>query len=146
MRIRIKDFELGQDLMEFAIIFPILFMILVGIFDLGRVVYFYSALTNAAREGARKAVVDPSNTTYINNTVNHYAIGLNLGCPDSTPTPEPSVIVNIIDQDLNGRDDHVTVRLCYQFRPVSLIIGGLLGLAQGDSIILHGQASMRIEE
>ena len=31
----------GQDLVEYAIIFPILFVMLMGIFDLGRVMYYY---------------------------------------------------------------------------------------------------------
>lgn len=145
MKINCRVFEFGQDLIEYAIIFPILVLILFGIFDLGRVVYFYSALTNSAREGARKAVVDPTNTTGITAIINHYAIGLNLGCPDATP-PEQAVVVNIQDQDSNGRDDHVLVQVCYQFQPVTPMVGNLLGLGSGNSIFLHGKATMRIEE
>lgn len=48
----------GQSLVEFALIFPILILLLVAIFDLGRAVFAYNSITNAAREGARLAIVD----------------------------------------------------------------------------------------
>jgi Flp pilus assembly protein TadG len=47
-----KLFHSGQNLLEFALHFLILFLILMGIFDLGRIVFYYSTMTNAAREGA----------------------------------------------------------------------------------------------
>lgn len=45
-------------MVEFALIFPILILVLVAIFDLGRLVFAYNDITNAARNGARVAVVD----------------------------------------------------------------------------------------
>ena len=51
--------ESGQDLVEYAITFPIFMLIILGIIDIGRVVYSYSALQNATREGARYAIVHP---------------------------------------------------------------------------------------
>lgn len=48
----------GQSLVEFALIFPILILMLVAIFDLGRAVFAYNSITNAAREGARLAIVN----------------------------------------------------------------------------------------
>ncbi len=38
--------------------FPILLILLMGIFDLGRAVFAYNSVTNAAREGARLAIVN----------------------------------------------------------------------------------------
>jgi Flp pilus assembly protein TadG len=43
----------GQSLVEFALVLPILLLILLGVVDLGRVYYAYVTLTNASREGAR---------------------------------------------------------------------------------------------
>ncbi|HEX2193415.1 MAG TPA: TadE family protein [Candidatus Limnocylindria bacterium] len=47
----------GQSLVEFAIILPVFLLIVVGILDFGRVVWATSAVTNAAREAARYAIV-----------------------------------------------------------------------------------------
>ncbi len=46
----------GQSLVEFAILLPVFLLIVVVIFDLGRAVYYYSVIFNAAREGALKAL------------------------------------------------------------------------------------------
>jgi hypothetical protein len=48
----------GQALVEFALVFPILILLVVGLFDLGRLVFAYTSLTNGVREGARLAVVN----------------------------------------------------------------------------------------
>jgi Flp pilus assembly protein TadG len=48
----------GQALVEFALVLPIFILLLVAIFDLGRAVFAYNTLTNAAREGARMAIVN----------------------------------------------------------------------------------------
>lgn len=48
----------GQGLVEFALVFPIFLLVLVALFDLGRAVFAYNTLTNAAREGARLAIVN----------------------------------------------------------------------------------------
>ena len=48
----------GQALVEFALILPILILLLVGIFDFGRAVYAFNTINNAAREGLRLAIVD----------------------------------------------------------------------------------------
>src|SRR5256885_13209599 len=46
----------GQSMVEFAVLAPIFFLLLLGTIDLGRAVYTYNAISNAAREGARAAV------------------------------------------------------------------------------------------
>ncbi len=48
----------GQALAEFALIIPIFLLLLLAIFDMGRAVFIYNGLTNAAREGARLAIVN----------------------------------------------------------------------------------------
>jgi Flp pilus assembly protein TadG len=45
-------------MVEFALILPIFILVLVGIFDLGRGVYAFNTISQAAREGARLAIVD----------------------------------------------------------------------------------------
>lgn len=48
----------GQALVEFALVFPLALMVLFAVFDIGRAVFIYNGLTNAAREGARLAIVN----------------------------------------------------------------------------------------
>lgn len=55
---RIRHRSHGQALVEFALVFPILMLMLLGLFDLGRAVFTYNTITNAAREGARLAIVN----------------------------------------------------------------------------------------
>ena len=49
--------ERGAELVEFALMLPILLVIIAGLWDFGRAYRTYQAITNAAREGARLAVV-----------------------------------------------------------------------------------------
>ena len=58
----------GQALVEMAIILPLLLLLVMGIFEFGRAMYIKNTLTQAARSGARAAVVtsglvspDPNN-------------------------------------------------------------------------------------
>jgi Flp pilus assembly protein TadG len=51
------DSSRGQTMVEFALILPILVLLLTGFFDLGRVVLSNDALSHAAREAARYAIV-----------------------------------------------------------------------------------------
>lgn len=48
----------GQALVEFALVFPVFMLIIVALFDVGRAVYAYNTITNAAREAARVAIVN----------------------------------------------------------------------------------------
>jgi Flp pilus assembly protein TadG len=42
----------GQGLIEFAILLPVLLLLIIGALDLGRVIQMHIVVTNAAREGA----------------------------------------------------------------------------------------------
>jgi hypothetical protein len=50
----------GQGLVEFALVFPVFIVLVFALFDVGRAVFAYNELTNAAREGARLAMVNQS--------------------------------------------------------------------------------------
>lgn len=57
-RSRLRASRRGQALAEFALVFPIAMLLLIAVFDVGRAVFAYNGLTNAAREGARLAAVN----------------------------------------------------------------------------------------
>lgn len=54
----------GQALVEFALVIPIVLLLMLGLFDLGRVVFINNSLSDGARHGARHASVDPRSATY----------------------------------------------------------------------------------
>jgi Flp pilus assembly protein TadG len=52
----------GQGLVEFALVLPLFLLLVFGIMDLGLAVFSYNSITNAAREGARLAIVNQDAT------------------------------------------------------------------------------------
>ena len=52
----------GQALAEFALVAPLFFLILFGIIEAGRFIFYYEILNNATREGARYAIVNGANS------------------------------------------------------------------------------------
>jgi Flp pilus assembly protein TadG len=52
----------GQSLVEFAIILPVITLVVLGLFDLGRAVFTYNTLSQAARQANRTAIVDQDTT------------------------------------------------------------------------------------
>ena len=62
---RLRRGERGQDLIELALVLPLVLVIVMGIVDLGRAFNTYMVVVNAAREGARTAAIDPSATSTI---------------------------------------------------------------------------------
>lgn len=67
---------LGQTLVEFALILPLLLLIVFGIFEFGRVIYIYSNLFNATREGVRYGVTTPRDYAGIANQVQEAVIAV----------------------------------------------------------------------
>ena len=86
--------EHGAAMVEFAIVAPLLFMLVFGIIDFGRALFVFNNLTNAAREGARFGAtrIDPAPTTgavqtairtrvtqYVNGGMNGTPTGYTVG-------------------------------------------------------------------
>ena len=60
---RFRRADGGQALVEFALIMPFLLLFIIGIVEFGRAWNLHQVITDAAREGARTAVVhDPAMT------------------------------------------------------------------------------------
>jgi Flp pilus assembly protein TadG len=69
-----RDRSRGQALVEFSLVIPIFLLLLISLFDLGRAVFAYNTLTNAAREGARVAIVNQDVPTIIQRAKQQSAI------------------------------------------------------------------------
>jgi Flp pilus assembly protein TadG len=48
----------GQSLVEFALVFPIIVLLVAACIEIGRAVFAYNTIANAARQGARVAIVN----------------------------------------------------------------------------------------
>jgi TadE-like protein len=121
----------GQALVEFALALPVLLVIFMGLFDFGRAVFAYNSVSNAAREGARVAIVDqtvvggvPAGATEAANQAT--ALGLD-------PADVTQVQVSYLMPDLSGACPtrslgciaEVTIR--YRFRAITPIVGNVVG-------------------
>ena len=73
MRNRWKNNERGAALLETAITLPLILLVCISIFEFGRAYQTWQVLTNAAREGARVAVLDGSTAEGIKTAVKKYA-------------------------------------------------------------------------
>ncbi len=151
MRKKQKTFNGGQSLVEFALILPILLLFLMVILDLGRAVYFYSAIHNAAREGARNGAVrwydpEPLRTNNIINAAKSLTAGFSPKFND--PLPTYIDLDSAVDSDGDGNTandlDVVQVTVTYDFRAATPILAQLMGSGV-DMITLRSRATMRTE-
>lgn len=79
--------QTSQALIEFALISPVLLLLLFGIIDVGRAVFYYDTLGHAAREGAR-AAVQAANRLPTNADVLTSVRSQMSGVPTSEPCPQ----------------------------------------------------------
>lgn len=81
----------SQGMVEFALVAPLLLLLLFGIVDFGRVIYVYVTLNQAVNEGVRVAVRDsamlPTNAD-VENAVKQHAVDVSLAnpCPNGPVT------------------------------------------------------------
>lgn len=98
-------------MVEFAIVAPIFFLVVLGIIEFGRMAMVQQVITNAAREGARVGILDDSTYATVDNKVRQYlnAAALKGGKVDVSPNPPSSA----------GFDQPVTVTVSIPFDDVS---------------------------
>ena len=84
----------SQALIEFALVSPVLLLLLFGIVDIGRAVFYYDTLNHAAREGARTAV-RASNQLPTNTDVLNTVTAQMIGTPVTEPCPQGPVTAAI---------------------------------------------------
>jgi len=118
----------GQSLVEFALLLPMLVVILFGAVEFGRLWMTMNVLTGAAREGARVAAVTAPNAALVQTAVNNVLAGANLN--GATVTVAGPNAANSVT---------VTVRINYTVL-TGTIVPGISGTLQ-----LTRTASMRWE-
>jgi Flp pilus assembly protein TadG len=132
----------GQSLVEFALAIPILLLLFVVIFDLGRAVYYSSVVHNAAREGARYGIIYPDDISGMEDAARAYAVGLGL--------TDLSVFAELGPPETVGGINNPTVHVNvdYSFSPATPLVEVFLPedpLCGCKRIHLIGDALMRTE-
>jgi Flp pilus assembly protein TadG len=115
----------GSQVVEFALMLPLLLILVFGIIDFGMAIFDKAVITNSSREGARVGVVyrypQPTATelqTIVTNTVTSYCATnlITFGGP-TTPT------VTVSGGASSGTDLTVTVDYTYNYLAISNLIG-----------------------
>ena len=129
---RLRQHSRGQSLVEFALLLPVLIVTLLGMLDFGRAIYAYNAVSEAARNGARVAIVNqtPGDICLV-AAGRAVALGLPTACaPNGNPGTVGVWVTTSGDPacspvpDINCLE---SVKVTYQFRPITPVIGAILG-------------------
>ena len=127
--------ESGASAVEFALLLPVLMMILFGIIEFGLALHRQAILTNASREGARLGIVQsvpPITTAAVNTKINDY-----LGPAGIAPGTVARTIVGA--GGVTGTPVTVTLTLPYTYA----VLPGLTSIT--PTINLVAQTVMRHE-
>jgi hypothetical protein len=136
--------ERGAELIEFALVLPLLLLLVLGIVDFGFLFQRLEVVTNAAREGARIAVLPGYGTPDVQDRVNQYLV--QGGVPIVPGTNPVITVTNPIITTPGGASIssmQVQVRYAHSY----LFLSGLSSLFGGNfsSVPLNGVSTMRVE-
>jgi Flp pilus assembly protein TadG len=142
---RTRHSERGAALLEAAVTIPLLLLIAVGIFEFGRAYQTWQVLTNAAREGARIAVLPDPTPGVVEQRVKDY---MQAGQLKEWSTARVLVNRNATIQ-VNGANvlaSEVTIEYPFSFivlKPVGRLVNPDSKL--GDALTMRADAVMRNE-
>jgi Flp pilus assembly protein TadG len=82
----------GVAAVEFAIVAPVFFMLILGIIEIGRAMMVQQVLVNASRVGARQAALMTSTQSGVQSAVTDYANGVGIHGVTVSVTPDPATV------------------------------------------------------
>jgi len=94
----------GQAMLEFALVLPVVLLVITGVFDVARAVWQENTLAYAAREGTRYAIVHGSG---------YCSISL---CPDNSGIVYPSntqPVIDVVRRSAVGIGGNINVTVCW---------------------------------
>ena len=124
--------ESGVELIESAFVLPLLLVLTMGMLDFGRAFHTKSVLDQAAREGARIAVVTTPDADLVTDKVNAVLA--------SSGVTAGSVLITGPDAS-----NMVTVTVTTTFTFITPGVFALVGGDYGNTIPMSGQTVMRFE-
>ena len=128
----------GAALVEMAMMLPFLLLFLVGVMELGVMLYDKAVLTNASREGARlliSAAGDPITDTQVTNRVNTFLQNHMISF-------SPSSVSTTVTRAGSATGDEVRVRVSYQY--TFLVLPNFVSIT-GNTLTMGAETSMRLE-
>lgn len=142
MRLVGRDARSGQALAEFAIAAPVVFLVILGLLDVGRMVFINNEITEAAREGARWGTVqgraaaeaDGDNTAVTDEVQSRIIVA-----------PAPSISLSCTDLGgaggSCGSGDLLTIVVSSSVDPITPLVGQIIG-----PLVLTSEAQMTIHQ
>jgi Flp pilus assembly protein TadG len=146
----------GQSMVEFAVLAPVFFLLLLGTIDLGRAVYIYNTISDAAREGTRAAVPFdsplPTSADVLGAVQSKLGGGFALttdpcsgqpvtaSCPTTPTVPNSGYVWYSSGIGTPGRGT-VTVKISFLFQPWVPVVRD----ASGNGIVISAQSTMVTE-
>ena len=101
----------GTTVVEFAIVAPLLLLLIFGMIEFGRAVMVQQLLTNASREGARRGILEQTTAEEAETVVADYLAGSSVTGATVTVSP--------VSLDQVGFGDPVTVTVSVPYDQVS---------------------------
>lgn len=136
-------------MVEFALIAPIFFLLLLGIVDLGRAGFFFVVGSNLARDGARDGAVYNNGSPGLSNagvtsliSQEASAVGISTFtfpavCGTATPPQPPAALsacqtpangeMKFFIEDVAGSPHYKKVSTIYAFRPITPMLSQITG-------------------
>jgi Flp pilus assembly protein TadG len=122
----------GQSLVEFGLSLPLILLAVFLFLDLGRAVYYYSAVTNAVREGARYSIIhlkDADYDTQYKSIIANYSVAVEI---------DPSTMTSTIGCVNNSC---ITITASYEFNPITPLLEQVFG-GVGNTITIQSSSTM----
>jgi len=142
---RLRRDQRGTALIEMAFTLPMLLFISVGILEFGRAFQTWQVLTNAAREGARVAVLPGIDDSMVTARVDEY---IQAGVLDPSVTPTVTIQRNATISYGSGTASGSKVTVSYPFK--FMVMNGVAqllstGSTVGSDFTMATSATMRNE-
>lgn len=119
----------GQALVEFALVLPLVILLLMAIFEFGSIFHSYLVITNASRDGARIGIVGE----YTDEE------DLKQKVKDMCAALDQSEITVDVNSDSVLR--RMQVQVTYKVHPFTPVLSAILP----DPVVLKSKTTMRIE-
>jgi len=135
----------GGALVEFAIVLPLLLILVFGIIEFGLLLYNQAVITNASREGARAGIYYYTEAPHYLDDEEIATIAENY-CKDnliSFGSDEPTAEAE--QGSVTGDELKVTVEYVYEFLVTSILIENLPGVDEFGKIKLQAKTVMLLE-
>ncbi len=130
---RLKS-QRGAALLETAITIPLILLVSVSIFEFGRAYQTWQVLTNAAREGARVAVIQGSTDAQVTAAVRNYMSG------GALPNAQTAPVAIVRDVPFNGANTASRITISYPFQ--FMVLNPVVRLVKAGSSTGQGTTTM----